>query len=165
MIFYLRYKFIWRNSFLRKKKKRFCILYLIKLYRASLELTISRGVDHRVLLLTVASTKSEETTAGQKSSCRVYLCDKSLPFVRRKCLGFRRHLRAAYPARARTFLALLSPVIRGKVRSTIRFSPWKSEQNPRSQPRGIALCLGQSQISKRRLSEFPAGFPVTYSGL
>lgn len=118
--------------------------------------------SHSVLLLTVASTRSEGTTAGQKSSRRVYLCDKSLPFVRRKYLGFRRHLCAVYPAR--TSCASLA---RDSQESTVdnTLFPAEKRAKPAEPTQGDGSCLGQSQISKRRWSEFPASFPVTYSSL
>lgn len=64
------------------------------------------------------------------------------------------------PCIPRALLALLSPVIREKVRSTIRFSPRKSEQNPRSQLRGIALVLDKVKYRSDAGPSFPPAFPL-----
>lgn len=143
----------------------YVILCLIKVYCTLYELTIFPRCrpSHSVLLLTVASTKSEGTRAGQKSSRWVYLRDKSLPFVRRKCLGFRRHLRAVYPARVSC-----TSLARDSRESTVdnTLFPAEKRAKPAKPAQGDSSCLGQSQISKRRCwSEFPASFLVTYSGL
>jgi len=64
-----------------------------------------------------------------------------------KCLGFRRHLRAVYPAR---FL----PVIREKVRLTTTVSLTEKRTKPSRGSNRDGSCFGQSQISKRRQFEF-----------
>jgi len=102
-------------------------------------------VSTAVFLLTVAScTKNEGTTAGQKSSRRVYLCDKSLPFVRRKCLGFRRHLCAVYLARV-SCASLARDSWESMVDNTL--FPAEKRAKPVKPTQGDSSCLGQSQIS------------------
>jgi len=114
---------------------------LIPFFSLSLSLSLSLCLFNRS-----ECSKGEGTTAGQKSSRRVYLCDKSLPFVRRKCLGFRRHLRAVYSAR---FLRS-SRVIRAKVWLTTRLLSGRRTKPGYTDREWLvgSGCPRQSQISK-----------------
>lgn len=101
--------------------------------------------------------RSEETTAGQKSSRRVYLCDKSLPFVRRKCLGFRRHLRAVYPAR--TSCASLARDSRESTVDNTLF-PAEKRAKPAKPTQGMALVSDKVKYRSDAGPSFPRAFPL-----
>lgn len=116
--------------------------------------------SHSVLLLTVASTRSEETTAGPLFKNRpvefIFAIKVYLSLDGNASVSEGTYV----PCIPRALLALLSPVIRGKVRSTIRFSPRKSEQNPRSQPRGMALVSDKVKYRSDTGPSFPRAFPL-----
>lgn len=90
--------------------------------------------------------KVREQRGGQKSSRRVYLCDKSLPFVRREVPRFQKALtcrvsRALSCAPSRPWFA-------GKYGWRLGFSLGKVNKTHRVSNRD-GSCFGQSQISER----------------
>lgn len=82
--------------------------------------------------------KVREQRGGQKSSRRVYLCDKSLPFVRREVPRFQK----ALTCRVSRALSCAPSRIRDSRESTVDdygLLSRKSEQNPAEEATEVAL--------------------------